>query len=91
MPYAVLSGMDTMNIMHFALFVGGGYYLNYALRSIFEECILFIALSSPFLGEWILMILYTSQYFQGVNTFFFYALYSIFIDGYLNFKHYAVF
>ena len=54
MHYAVFSGVDTICTMHYVVFSGGGYYLYYALRSIF--------------GGWILFILCTTQYFRGVNT-----------------------
>ena len=40
--------------MHYAGFSGGGYYLYYALRILFRG--------------WILFVLCTTQYFQGVDT-----------------------
>ena len=47
-------GVDNIYAMHYAIYLGGGYYLHYALRSIFEG--------------WILFILWTTQYFRGVDT-----------------------
>ena len=35
MHVAEFRGMDTFYTMHYAVFSGGGYYLYYALRSIF--------------------------------------------------------
>ena len=54
MYYAVCFGLDTLYTLHYEVFTGGGYYLNYALRSIF--------------GSWILFILHTTQYFREVDT-----------------------
>ena len=47
-------GVDTICTIHYAVFSGGGYYLYYALRSIFKGRIQFL--------------LSITQYFQGVDT-----------------------
>ena len=46
--------MDTICTMHYAVFSGGGYYMSYALRSIFRG--------------WILFVQCTKQYFRGKDT-----------------------
>ena len=65
--FAVFSKVDTICTMHYAVFSGGGYYLYYALRSIFGGWILFVVCTSHSFWGWILFVLCTLQYFQRVN------------------------
>ena len=69
MHYALFSTVDIIYTMHYTVFSEGGYYLYYALQSIF--------------GGWILFILCTKQYSREVDTI--YTMhYGVFSEGVHN-------
>ena len=53
-------GVDTIYTVQYAVFSGSGYYLYYAIRSIFE--------GGYYLYHAIRSILYITQCFRGVDT-----------------------
>ena len=66
--------MDSAYIMHYVVFSGGGYYLYYALPSIF--------------GGWILYILCITQYIREADTI--YTMYYVEFSGGGNYLYYAL-
>ena len=68
MYYAVYLGGDTLDTMHHAVSSEGGYYLCYALPSIFGGWLILILCTTQYIGGGILWILCTTQYFWGVVT-----------------------
>ena len=64
-----LREVDTINAMHHAVSSEGGYYLCYALASIFGGWLLLIPCTTQCIcGGWILLILSIKQYLRRVYT-----------------------
>ena len=78
--------------MHYGVFLGGGYSLYYALRSIFGGRILFILCITQYFRE--VDTIFTMQYavFSGDEYYLYYALRSIFRGADIIYTmHYVVF
>ena len=70
--------VDTIYTMHYVVFLGGGFYIYYALRSIF--------------GGRMLYILCTTHHFRVVDTRYT-IQYAVFLDGgfYINYALRSIF